>query len=79
MCAAPGGKTTQLALRMAGQGLLVSNEPVSKRAQVLSRNVERMGIVNALVVSALPAQLAARWPGVVVWPADHLTEYISQP
>lgn len=63
LCAAPGGKTTQLALRMAGQGLLVSNEPVPKRAQVLSRNVERMGIVNALVVSALPAQLAARWPG----------------
>ena len=63
LCAAPGGKTTQLALRMAGQGLLVSNEPVPKRAQVLSRNVERMGIMNALVVSALPAQLAARWPG----------------
>ena len=63
LCAAPGGKTTQLALRMAGQGLLVANEPVPKRAQVLSRNVERMGIVNALVVSALPAQLAARWPG----------------
>ena len=63
LCAAPGGKTTQLALRMAGKGLLVSNEPVPKRAQVLSRNVERMGIVNALVVSALPAQLAARWPG----------------
>ena len=63
LCAAPGGKTTQLALRMAGQGLLVANEPVPKRAQVLSRNVERMGIVNALVVSALPAQLAERWPG----------------
>ena len=63
LCAAPGGKTTQLALRMAGQGLLVSNEPVPKRAQILSRNVERMGIVNALVVSAMPAQLAARWPG----------------
>jgi len=62
-CAAPGGKTTQLALRMKGEGLLVCNEPVPKRAQILSRNVERMGITNALVVSSLPAPLAKRWPG----------------
>lgn len=63
LCAAPGGKTTQLALRMQGRGLLVSNEPVPKRAQILSRNVERMGIPNALVVSSLPVPLAKRWAG----------------
>lgn len=63
LCAAPGGKTTQLALRMKDQGLLVSNEPVLKRAQILSRNVERMGITNALVVSSMPGPLAKRWPG----------------
>lgn len=63
LCAAPGGKTTQLALRLAGTGLIVCNEPVGKRAQILSRNVERMGIPNALVVSAMPRQLADRWPG----------------
>lgn len=63
LCAAPGGKSTQLALRMKGQGLLVCNEPVPKRAQILSRNVERMGITNALVVSSLPGPLAQRWPG----------------
>lgn len=62
LCAAPGGKTTQLALRMQGAGLLVCNEPVPKRAAILSRNVERMGIPNALVVSAMPDDLAARWP-----------------
>lgn len=62
LCAAPGGKTTQLGARLAGQGLLVANEPVMKRCQILSRNVERMGITNALVVCALPDQLAARWP-----------------
>ena len=62
LCAAPGGKSTQLGLRMAGQGLLVCNEPVPKRAQVLARNVERMGLPNALVVSAMPRQLADRWP-----------------
>lgn len=63
LCAAPGGKSTQLALRMKGHGLLVCNEPVPKRAQILSRNVERMGVPNALVVSSLPAPLAKRWPG----------------
>ena len=62
LCAAPGGKSTQLGARMAGQGLLVCNEPVLKRAQVLSQNIERMGIPHALVVSAMPAQLAERWP-----------------
>ena len=61
LCAAPGGKSTQLGARMAGEGLLVCNEPVIKRAQVLSQNLERMGIINALVISAMPAQLAERW------------------
>lgn len=63
LCAAPGGKATQSALAMAGEGLLVANEPVPKRAAVLARNMERMGIPNSVVVSALPEQLAKRWPG----------------
>lgn len=63
LCAAPGGKSTQIAGRMHGRGLLVSNEPVPKRAAVLSRNLERMGVMNALAVSAYPEQLAAKWPG----------------
>lgn len=62
LCAAPGGKSTQLAAMMQGKGLLVCNEPVSKRAQVLSRNIERMGVTNALVVSSMPDKLAKRWP-----------------
>lgn len=63
LCAAPGGKSTQLAAFLRGSGLLVCNEPVFSRAQVLSRNVERMGVKNAVVVSALPEELSARWPG----------------
>lgn len=63
LCAAPGGKSTQIAARMGGRGLLVSNEPIPKRAAVLSRNVERMGVTNALVVSAYPQKLAEKWPG----------------
>lgn len=62
LCAAPGGKSTQLAAYMQGQGLIVCNEPVSSRAQILSRNVERMGISNAIVISAMPEDLSPRWP-----------------
>ena len=50
LCAAPGGKSTQLAAMLAGEGLLVCNEPVPNRAQVLSRNLERMGVKNAVAV-----------------------------
>ena len=63
LCAAPGGKSTQIAAALAGEGLLVCNEPVPSRAKILSRNIERMGIPNALVVSAQPEALAARWAG----------------
>ena len=62
LCASPGGKSTQIAGLLGEDGLLVSNEPVYSRAQVLSRNVERMGIRCAAVVSALPDALAARFP-----------------
>ncbi len=61
-CAAPGGKTTQMAMAMEGRGLLIANEPVYRRAQVLSGNVERMGIPNAIVVSADPEALRKKWP-----------------
>ena len=62
LCAAPGGKSTQIAALMADRGLLICNEPVPSRAQILSRNVERMGVRNAVVVSALPDALAPRFP-----------------
>ncbi len=62
LCAAPGGKTTQIADALCGDGLIVCNEPVPSRAKILSRNVERMGVANALVVSAEPEKLAPLWP-----------------
>lgn len=62
LCAAPGGKSTQLAAYLQGEGLLVCNEPVPSRAQILSRNIERMGVPNAVVVSQLPEELSGRWP-----------------
>lgn len=58
LCAAPGGKTTQLASDMKGEGLLAANEIHPARARSLSENVERMGIRNALVMNETPARLA---------------------
>ncbi len=54
LCAAPGGKATALADALQGQGLLVANEINGKRAGILSRNIERMGIANALVLNMHP-------------------------
>ena len=62
LCAAPGGKSTQIGCAMKGKGLLVCNEPIPKRARILSRNIERMGIPNAVVTCAWPEQLAKQWP-----------------
>lgn len=63
LCAAPGGKTTQIAGRMLGRGFLVCNEINPKRAKILSRNIERMGVANALVTNEHPETLASRFPG----------------
>ena len=62
LCAAPGGKSTQIAAAMGDIGLLVSNDPEPSRAKALAGNLERMGAANAVVVSALPQKLAAQWP-----------------
>ena len=61
LCAAPGGKCTQIAGMMDGKGVLIANETVPSRAKVLSRNIERMGIPNAIVTNESPRKLAERW------------------
>lgn len=63
LCAAPGGKATQMADFMDRQGLLIANDPVYSRALELSRNMERLGIGHAVVLSASPEQLADALPG----------------
>jgi NOL1/NOP2/sun family putative RNA methylase len=64
LCAAPGGKTTQIAARLQGQGFLLCNEYSPKRAKILSRNVERMGIANAMVTNETPQNLAKKYEGL---------------
>jgi len=63
LCAAPGGKTTQIAGRMMGEGFLLCNEIHPKRAKILSRNIERMAVANALVTNETPENLTKRLPG----------------
>ena len=63
LCAAPGGKTTQIAGRMMGVGFLLCNEWSPKRAKILSRNIERMAVANALVTNEDTAVLAKRFAG----------------
>ena len=58
LCAAPGGKSTYIADVMENTGLLVANEPVKKRAKILSLNVERLGIANTLVTNETPERLS---------------------
>lgn len=62
LCAAPGGKSTQIAGKLFGEGLLVSNEIVPGRAKILSQNIERMGISDTIVCNETPERLAERFP-----------------
>lgn len=51
LCAAPGGKSTQIAASIGEQGLLWSNEFVPSRARILQQNLERWGVRNCVVSS----------------------------
>ena len=62
LCSAPGGKGTQLASRLQGDGLIVLNEPVFSRAKILSQNAERLGVKNAVVTCEMPSALAKKLP-----------------
>lgn len=62
LCAAPGGKSTQIGCALKGKGLLVTNEIHPSRAKILSSNIERLGITNSLVCNETPARLAGFFP-----------------
>lgn len=63
LCAAPGGKSTQIAALLQDHGLLWGNEIVKSRAEVLAFNLERMGAKNAVVSSCHPQRLCERLTG----------------
>lgn len=63
LCAAPGGKSTELAARLRGQGLLVANDISNSRAKALLKNLELAGVKNALVISENPSRLSEYFTG----------------
>ena len=58
LCAAPGGKSTALAAKLQGSGLLVSNDISASRAKALLKNIESSGIRNSIVLTEDPKHLA---------------------
>lgn len=62
LCAAPGGKTTQIAQAMKGEGLLVANEYVFDRAKILLQNIERLGVKNSVVLHSDSNDLKEQFP-----------------
>jgi len=67
LCAAPGGKTTQIASKMSDEGYLVANDPNPQRVQALGRNIERWGSRNISIVNETPQRLV-----------DHFGEYFDR-
>ncbi|HKM00133.1 MAG TPA: RsmB/NOP family class I SAM-dependent RNA methyltransferase [Mobilitalea sp.] len=62
ICAAPGGKSTELGAKLMGEGLLVTNDISNSRAKALLKNVELFGIRNALILSEAPNKLTEYFP-----------------
>lgn len=67
LCAAPGGKSTELGARLQGKGLLVSNDISNSRAKALLKNIELFGIRNPVIISEAPGKLT-----------DYFTEYFDK-
>jgi NOL1/NOP2/sun family putative RNA methylase len=62
LCAAPGGKSVQLAAMMRNSGLLVANDISPKRVKPLSRNLEGLGVACAVVLNETPERLVKAFP-----------------
>ena len=62
LCAAPGGKATELGAKLHGKGLLAANDISGPRARALLKNVEVFGIPNSLILNEVPAKLAENFP-----------------
>ncbi|MBP5461122.1 MAG: RsmB/NOP family class I SAM-dependent RNA methyltransferase, partial [Lachnospiraceae bacterium] len=63
VCAAPGGKSTELAAKLQGTGLLVANDISASRAKALLKNLEVFGATNVLVISEETNKLTGRFAG----------------
>ena len=61
MCAAPGGKSTELAAKLNGTGLLITNDISNSRTKALLKNVEVSGVSNLCVLNEDPAKISGRF------------------
>ena len=57
VCAAPGGKATELGAKLQGEGVLAANDISNSRAKGLLKNIEVFGIGNVLVLSEEPGKM----------------------
>ncbi len=62
LCAAPGGKSTELAAKLKGEGLLIANDISASRCKPLLRNLELFGVKNMIVTAESPEKLAKKYP-----------------
>lgn len=62
LCAAPGGKSTQIAGKLQGKGILVTNDISADRTKVLAKNIELYGVRNAVVLNETPERIAKTFP-----------------
>ncbi|QNR69105.1 RsmB/NOP family class I SAM-dependent RNA methyltransferase [Paenibacillus peoriae] len=62
LCAAPGGKSTQIAAKLQGSGVLVTNDISADRTKALAKNVELYGVRNAVVLNESPDRIADAFP-----------------
>jgi NOL1/NOP2/sun family putative RNA methylase len=62
LCAAPGGKSTQIAGKLQGSGVLVTNDNARERTKALAKNIELAGVRNAVVLNEEPEAIAAAFP-----------------
>ena len=63
LCAAPGGKSTQAAAKLKGEGVIVSNDISASRCKALLKNIELSGVKNAVITNETPEKLSARFEG----------------
>lgn len=63
LCAAPGGKSTQVAAKLKGKGVIVSNDISASRCKALLKNIEVCGVSNCIITNETPQHLAERFTG----------------
>lgn len=62
LCAAPGGKSTQIAAKLQGRGVLVTNDISAERTKALAKNIEMSGARNVVVLNETPERIAEKFP-----------------